>query len=125
MSGSDSQHQRHSQKPHHQDAGHDDSDHNDYDDNQVVTYNSNHMYVWILAVTFVVAIIVSGYYSARFSSLLSKHSMKGAHQMALCRKIHDISVCNWFFVTIPVLNVGLAGGLAHNVATLAKACAKK
>lgn len=92
----------------------------DESENQVVTYNSNHMYAWLLAITFVIALIVSGYFSAKFSRLLSRHTIAKHHHRELCRKINDISVCNWFFLTIPVLNLGLAGGLGHNVNQLAK-----
>ena len=98
------------------------SDDDDDDSIPVVTYNSNHMYIWILAVTFVIAIIVGGYYSSKFSTLLRKHSFGKGHQRKLCKRINDISVCNWFFLTIPVLNIGLAGGLGHNVEMLAKSC---
>ena len=97
----------------------------DDNDTQVVTYNSNHMYAWILAITFVIALIVSAYFSAKFSHLLRHHSITKHHHRSLCRKINDISVCNWFFLTIPVLNLGLAGGLGHNVNQLAKHLGKK
>ena len=87
---------------------------------RVVTYNSNHMYAWILAVTFVIALIVGGYYSAKFSRIVKHHSITKHHHRELCKKINDITVCQWFFATIPVLNLGLAGGLGHNVNQLAK-----
>ena len=93
--------------------------HSDEND-EVVEYNSNHMYAWILAITFVIALIVSAIYSARFSNLLATASITGGAQKALCRKINDISTCSWFFVTIPVLNLGLAGGLGYHVSKLQK-----
>ena len=61
------------------------------EDNEVVEYNSNHMYAWSLAITFVIALIVSAIYSARFSTLLATASITGGAEKALCRKINDIS----------------------------------
>lgn len=96
------------------------SDSHSDENDDVVEYNSNHMYAWILAITFVIALIVSAIYSARFSNLLATASITGGAEKALCRKINDISTCSWFFVTIPVLNLGLAGGLGYHVSKLQK-----
>lgn len=90
------------------------------DEQPVVVVNSNHYYLWFLAVTFVVAIVVAGIYSGKYAKMLRTHPMSTAGQRGLCRKIHDIGVCQWFFVTVPILNVGLAGGFAHNVDELAR-----
>ena len=89
-------------------------------DDEVVEYNSNHMYAWLLAITFVIALIVSAIYTSKFSRMLRTQKISGTAQKALCRKINDINTCSWFFVTIPILNLGLAGGLGYNVHKLQK-----
>lgn len=91
------------------------------DDDTIVTYNSNAWYLWFLAITFVFSIIASGIFSAKFSNLLHHHGAKMTPKMSeLAAEINDLSICNWFFVTVPGINVGLTGGLWHKVSKLSK-----
>ena len=73
---------------------------------------------------FIAALIVSAVYSAKLSHVLKVAADSGRWNTAdlgeLAKRCNDIQVCAWLFVWTPVLNVGLAAGLAVNVEKLEK-----
>ena len=91
----------------------DDEDRNDTNPGQIA-------WSLIVAILGITALIVAAIYSSKFSTFL-QDSDKNAHIVSspegarLSATINRISVCTWFFLAFPVLNVGLAGGLAYNV----------
>lgn len=70
----------------------------------------------VIACVFI-SFLLNCIYSTRFSNYLRNNNNNTAQlqDKSLLNRINDIQICSWFFLATPILNIGLASGLAHNV----------
>ena len=69
-----------------------------------------------ISLCFLISLVVAAVHYDRFSVILQHGHCS---DYVLVKKIGDLNTCSWFFMPVPLLNIGLASGMAHHVKKLA------